>query len=121
MRHNKTVKDGTEPHHAPRTSKAAGFSVLAVVLSGGASGALAWTVALPFDCVKTLIQKPTPPNEGKRSAWSVVRSHYAHGGLRSFYSGWIPTILRAFAVSGIRFLVYESTAQCLNKLWEKHS
>ena len=143
------------------TEAAADFSVLAVVLSGGTSGALAWTVALPFDYVKTLIQRPQEPEthahgaragpgsrtgagaaagagagagaragagagvgaEGgvvpKRSAWSVVRMHYARGGLRSFYSGWIPTILRAFVVSGIRFLVYESTAQWLNKVWKK--
>lgn len=94
-----------------------GFPLLPIILSGGTSGALAWTVALPFDCVKTLIQKPDNDQKPKVRAWEVVKQQYAYGGVKAFYSGWIPTILRAFAVSGVRFLVYESTVHWLNGVW----
>lgn len=96
-----------------------GFSPLPIILSGGTSGALAWTVALPFDCAKTLIQQPMEDKD-KGNKLAVLKAHYTRLGIRGFYSGWIPTIMRAFAVSATRFLVYESSLFGLNKLWKKH-
>lgn len=100
------------------SSSSPSFSPLPVILSGGTSGAIAWTAALPFDCAKTLIQQP-PGNDEKISAVKVVKEYYAQNGLRGFYNGWVPTILRAFAVSGVRFLVYESTVHFLSNFWEQ--
>lgn len=100
------------------TDNATGFHPLSVILSGGISGALAWTAALPFDCIKTLVQQENyVTGDGKVGP---VRAHYTKYGVKGFYSGWVPTILRAFAVSGIRFLVYEGTVHGLNNFWQKY-
>jgi solute carrier family 25 carnitine/acylcarnitine transporter 20/29 len=105
--------------HLSTDPASSSFSPLPVILSAGVCGALAWTSALPFDCAKTLIQQETngPGNANK----GVVKEHYRKFGLRGFYSGWIPTILRAFAVSATRFLVYESTLYWLNNFWKKRN
>lgn len=106
-----------EPDPNSPSSSPPGFSPLPIILSGGTSGALAWTAALPFDCAKTLIQQDSA-NAKKVTNWSILRRHYAEHGVRGFYSGWIPTILRAFAVSAIRFLTYESSLFTLNNFWK---
>jgi len=83
------------------------FSPIPIILSSGLAGAVSWTVVLPLDCAKTLIQQPM--EEGKKiSKWEILKTHYSKFGTHGFYSGWFAVVSRAFVVSAIRFLVYES-------------
>jgi solute carrier family 25 ornithine transporter 2/15 len=76
-------------------------------LSGGFAGMLGWAVAMPFDVPKTNVQ----------SRWDtkVVGSYFPQmitiakeRGLRGFYSGLGPTLLRAFPANAALFLGVET-------------
>ena len=84
----------------------------AVPLAGGISGAVAWTISFPLDCVRAgvqgrdLMSSSTTKNG---TAMQVFRQLVATRGLRGLYAGVTPSILRAFLVSGTRFSAYETT------------
>ena len=82
---------------------------IAIPISGGISGALAWFVSFPLDCIKAGIQgqkieKGTLP---KVKGAEVARMLWQNKGIRGLYSGITPTVFRAFLVSGSRFSAYE--------------
>jgi solute carrier family 25 carnitine/acylcarnitine transporter 20/29 len=76
--------------------------------AGGLSGAIAWAVSFPLDCVRAGVQgRRNLFEEG--NAWQVFRKLLATKGLRGLYAGVSPSIVRAFIVSGTRFSAYEGT------------
>lgn len=78
---------------------------VAVPVAGGCSGALAWFVSFPLDCVRAGTQgQPLPPT---KSAWSVCQTLLQERGIRGLYSGASASVARAFLVSGSRFSAYE--------------
>lgn len=93
----------------------------AIAVAGGLSGACAWFVSFPLDCIKSVIQgRPfTGANDGssgtRSSAWRVARDLYAARGVSAFYAGVLPSIARAFLVSGTRFSAYEGTLAALRE------
>ena len=81
---------------------------LAVPIAGGISGAWAWFVSFPLDCVKAGVQgqnvSSSYPNKG---AIQVFQNLWKTKGVRGLYSGVTPSIARAFLVSASRFSAYE--------------
>lgn len=78
---------------------------VAVPVAGGCSGALAWFVSFPLDCVRAGVQgQPLPAN---KSAWTICRELIQDRGIRGLYSGANASVARAFLVSGSRFSAYE--------------
>lgn len=81
---------------------------IVIPVAGGLSGAIAWTVSFPLDCVRAGVQ-------GRRdllshmSAGHVFMDLIRSKGLRGLYAGVTPSIVRAFLVSGTRFSAYETT------------
>eukprot|EP01094_Clydonella_sp_ATCC50884_P021505 TRINITY_DN4759_c0_g1_i1.p2 TRINITY_DN4759_c0_g1~~TRINITY_DN4759_c0_g1_i1.p2 ORF type:complete len:134 (-),score=54.56 TRINITY_DN4759_c0_g1_i1:50-451(-) len=97
----------------------------AIAAAGALSGATAWFLSFPLDCIKTRIQgmpsadlarriegRPLP-RTGPYSAVRVARLMFASHGLSAFYSGVIPSVLRACIVSGSRFSAYELALRVL--------
>ena len=80
---------------------------IAVPISGGISGAFAWFVSFPLDCVKAGIQSQAFEKDIKPKAKDVAKSLWRTKGIRGLYSGVTPTLIRAFLVSGSRFSAYE--------------
>jgi Mitochondrial carrier protein len=77
----------------------------AVPVAGGCSGALAWMVSFPLDCVRAGVQgQPLPKTQ---SGYGVLVTLIKTRGIRGLYSGASASILRAFLVSGSRFSAYE--------------
>jgi hypothetical protein len=128
----------------------------AIPLSGGLSGACAWFVSFPLDCVKSGLQgrpfsvavsRAAADSAGMSSAaansastasrvlasqptsamsvggsggdsggaFRVARHLFATRGIGGFYAGIVPSIARAFIVSGTRFSAYEATMWALKK------
>ena len=106
----------------------AGWGVTSTIFAGGIAGCASWTVVYPLDVIKTNIQTATlktPTHEAleKAAAGSTSVGHtkaaqplgltgtatrlYRQGGPGAFFRGLAPTLLRAFPVNGITFLVYE--------------
>lgn len=80
------------------------FPVL--LLCGGTTGAIVWTVMFPVDVVKSILQaspKPIP-----RSMLSVARQHYAAEGLRGFWKGLSAAIIRSFPAHGVVLATYST-------------
>lgn len=78
-----------------------------LLLSGGIAGSASWLICQPLDVVKSCVQSQGFANE--RTAWQLTKAHYAAEGAHYFLKGFGATMLRAFPVSAVTFLVYEKT------------
>lgn len=85
---------------------------LHLLLAGGIAGSASWLVCQPLDVVKSCVQSQGFVNE--RTAWQLARDHYATEGAHYFLKGFGATMLRAFPVSAVTFLVYEKTMQFMS-------
>jgi hypothetical protein len=85
-------------------------SPLTQFLSGGICGIMCWLVVFPLDLVKTLIQKEIlHPNPTYKNAKQCVQDIYTRNGVAGFYRGITVTLIRAFPIHSLNFLVYEQT------------
>lgn len=82
-------------------------------ISGGLAGVVAWVATFPLDTIKTQIQAST--SKRAPSILETARSVYHSGGLKSFFVGVGPTIVRAIPVNAVLFLVFELTKDSLMK------
>ncbi|OAD72993.1 hypothetical protein PHYBLDRAFT_113141, partial [Phycomyces blakesleeanus NRRL 1555(-)] len=81
-------------------------------MAGGCCGVLSWLVVFPVDLVKSVIQKDVLKSkvQGFRECASdIVRRE----GIRGLYKGLSITLIRAFPIHSLNFLVYE---QVLRKI-----
>lgn len=78
----------------------------AIPVAGGLSGAVAWTVSFPLDCVRAGVQGRKDLGTPLR-AMDVFRDLIQRKGVRGLYAGVSPSIARAFLVSSSRFSAYE--------------
>mmetsp|Transcript_15426 Transcript_15426/g.29097 ORF Transcript_15426/g.29097 Transcript_15426/m.29097 type:complete len:301 (+) Transcript_15426:147-1049(+) len=101
-----TEKDVDKNHISPWT----------VPIAGGVSGAWAWFVSFPLDCIKAGVQGQDLSRldaSGKKGTWQkrksmdVLKGLLRTKGWKGLYSGVTPSIMRAFIVSGSRFSAYE--------------
>lgn len=88
------------------------LSPLAVLVSGGSAGSVAWSVVFPFDLVKSRMQ-----TGGTDSLPACLRRILREEGLRGFYPGWSAAVLRAFPANGALFVGYELTRKLMARLW----
>ncbi|KAJ1993771.1 hypothetical protein GGI25_000913 [Coemansia spiralis] len=80
------------------------------MLAGGTCGVVSWLLIFPVDLVKSTIQsqvlKPSDTQEFK-SSWQCMRSIYSRLGLVGLYRGVSVSLIRAFPIHGLNFVVYE--------------
>lgn len=81
---------------------------IAEVISGGSAGVLSWVFVIPIDVIKTRVQY-----DGGTTMQSA-RSIYSQSGVRGFFRGAFPCIIRAFPVNAVTFLGYEETLRFMN-------
>ncbi|KAJ3343110.1 Nucleolar RNA helicase 2 [Gonapodya sp. JEL0774] len=83
-----------------------------IVLAGGFAGVVGWAVTYPLDVVKTRIQSTyVPDGHGTRQGHrvqgtgvlSMIRTIYSTEGIRSFFAGLSPTLIRAVPVNAATF------------------
>ncbi|KAG0174550.1 hypothetical protein DFQ30_003968 [Apophysomyces sp. BC1015] len=78
--------------------------------AGGVCGILCWLVVFPVDLVKSLMQKEIlAPQPMYKNASACVRDIYHQRGMAGFYRGVTVTLMRAFPIHSLNFLVYEQT------------
>ena len=67
---------------------------------------------MPLDVVKSKLQADAA---GKvyRGFWDCAQKVYTTGGMRAFFTGYIPMAVRAFPVNAVTLMVY---SECLNRL-----
>lgn len=97
------------------TSKDGGFNPLTVMVAGGIAGIANWVVAIPADVVKSRIQSA---RKGEATGiGAVVASLYREEGIKGFFRGLGPVMLRAFPANAACFLGVELSVRFLNKLF----
>ncbi|KAL7319385.1 hypothetical protein PS15m_002524 [Mucor circinelloides] len=101
-------------------NKSASAGPLTQFLAGGICGVMCWIVVFPLDLVKTLIQKEIlSVNPTYKSAMDCVRDIYKQNGLSGFYRGITVTLIRAFPIHSLNFLVYEQTLSLVKRIHQK--
>lgn len=102
-----------------RTSRRTRSCSWAIPIAGGISGAFAWFVSFPLDCIKARLQSQTLPRiqtKSRNEPPQVIKKFGSLDALKillktkgwtGFYSGITPSIMRAFIVSSTRFSAYE--------------
>ncbi|KAJ8605907.1 hypothetical protein CTAYLR_004181 [Chrysophaeum taylorii] len=79
-----------------------------VVTAGTAAGVAYWTLALPFDSIK--------------SYQHVYGGSFAAAAIATrarLFAGWFPTILRAAPMNAVSFLAFTTTRDFLHTCWER--
>ncbi|CAI5756668.1 unnamed protein product [Candida verbasci] len=83
-------------------------------LFGGLSGYSLWIGIYPIDVIKSKLQTDSLKNSKYNSSISVIKDIWKLNGIKGFYKGFIPTILRAAPANGATFAVFELTMRLLN-------
>lgn len=76
---------------------------------GGCAGYSVWMTAYPFDVVKSKMQTDAldPAKRQFSSTIDCFRKTYLASGVKGFFRGFVPTILRAAPVNASTFYAFE--------------
>ncbi|POM75634.1 Mitochondrial carnitine/acylcarnitine carrier protein [Phytophthora palmivora] len=86
---------------------------LKLMMAGGIAGMLSWVVSMPQDVVKSCVQSQSLEGE-QMTMTQIARTRMQQEGPKFFFKGFSATMLRAFPVSAVTFLVYEKTMQFMS-------
>ncbi|KAJ3038771.1 carnitine transporter [Rhizophlyctis rosea] len=95
--------------------KADGMHAGAVLLAGGLAGVANWTVCIPIDTVKSRYQSGRTPH-GTSALRTIFRDIWAEAGVKGFFRGLGPTLLRAFPASAAFFFGVETSTKFMDKI-----
>jgi solute carrier family 25 carnitine/acylcarnitine transporter 20/29 len=88
--------------------------VVATFCAGGLAATALWLVAFQFDTVKNkMAAQPDTPDRPYPTVRSAFVKTYQAEGLRGFYRGFLPCMLRSFPTNGAAFLAIEATQRWL--------
>ena len=76
------------------------------LVGGAAAGVACWSLALPMDVVKSVVQA-APLSHASPSIASAVSCVYQRAGIRGFWAGAAPCLLRALPTNAVTFFVFE--------------
>ena len=73
------------------------------MIAGSIAGVIFWSAVYPFDVVKSTLQSDAIVKSERhyKGTWDCFRKLYADGGLRSFYRGLTPCVLRAIPANAV--------------------
>jgi solute carrier family 25 carnitine/acylcarnitine transporter 20/29 len=89
-----------------------------LLLAGGCGGTAYWLSSFPADNVKSSIQADEPRKSQRkfRNVWDCARQLYAEGGVRRFYRGLTPCLIRSFPANAACFYAYEKSLQFMDRI-----
>ncbi|KAF3917658.1 Mitoferrin [Arthrobotrys entomopaga] len=91
------------------------LSLPAIIAAGGAAGIAMWVSIFPVDTVKSRLQSA----EGKVTVGGVVREIYGKGGIKAFFPGLTPALLRAVPANAATFVGVEWAHKAMRKMFDK--
>lgn len=83
------------------------------LVAGAVAGIMGWIATFPSDVLKTRLQAGTitgadaDTDTGLGSSWRTARKMYAESGIRVFWRGLVPTLVRAVPVNMAVFGTFE--------------
>jgi hypothetical protein len=87
----------------------------ATVAAGGIAGVAMWGTVLPIDSAKTRIQAARPGDKYDVRLLQALKIAWLEGGIKSWWAGLGPTILRAFPANAAQWLVWEASLHILRQ------
>ena len=82
-----------------------GLGLSGSLLAGALTGIISWTVAFPFDCLKSRIQADNPLNRKYSTSLDVLRMTLKEEGHSALWRGLTPCLVRSVPVCAILFTV----------------
>ena len=82
------------------------------IVAGAMGGVMYWAMLFPADTAKSMIQT----QEERMSIGAAVKQLYQKGGIKYFYRGLTPTLLRAAPANAAVFGCYEISASLINDM-----
>ncbi|KAL7665099.1 Carrier protein YMC1, mitochondrial [[Candida] zeylanoides] len=83
-------------------------------LYGGLSGYTLWFAIYPVDVIKSKLQTDSLSAPRYRGSVDALKDIWKGQGIRGFYRGFAPTILRAAPANGATFAAFEVTMRLIN-------
>lgn len=83
-------------------------------LFGGLSGYTLWIAIYPVDVIKSKLQTDSLTLPKYKSSLDVIKDITKSSGIKGFYRGFIPTILRAAPANGATFAAFEITMRFIS-------
>lgn len=99
----------------PVTGKTGQLSLTAVMAAGATAGVAMWLPVFPVDTVKSRLQSMP----GKPTLSGVVSSLYRGGGIKAFFPGFAPAIMRAIPANAATFLGVELAQKAMGSFLDK--
>jgi len=90
-----------------------GYNQFELLMAGGLAGVACWLPAIPQDVIKSRAQ--TAGVKAREAAREIYKLH----GMKGFFRGFGPTVIRAFPANAVTFVVYETIMKNLKKLNNK--
>lgn len=90
-----------------RGSHGSPLSMGSLLLAGGVAGAIFWAFVYPADVIKSMIQVDDYQHPKYTGTLDAFRKVFKEQGLRGFYCGFGPAMIRSFVANAVCFLVYE--------------
>lgn len=84
----------------------------ATLLSGAVAGVCYWCCALPFDSLKARMM--AAPEGLRPTLRGTAAALYAEAGVRGFWRGLAPALLRAVPTNAVTFLTFDAVMRVLN-------
>lgn len=85
------------------TPEGTSMSLTAIVIAGGTAGTAMWIPVFPVDTIKSNLQM----SDTRQSIGQVTKKIYAKGGIKGFFPGLGPALLRSFPANAATFLGVE--------------
>ena len=88
-------------------------------MAGGVAGVAYWGMIYPLDIVKSTLQVQNLKKE-EREIWGFIKCTkqiYSKGGIKAFFPGFTPCIIRAFIGNAACFVCYEQSKKIMNKMF----
>lgn len=104
------IAEDIKRHHISRSD----IEPWKLCLYGGLSGYTLWTSIYPVDIIKSKMQTDSLTGAKYKNSISVVKDIFHKQGIKGFYKGFLPTILRAAPANGATFAVFEITMRLLD-------
>jgi solute carrier family 25 carnitine/acylcarnitine transporter 20/29 len=83
-------------------------TIFNTLMAGGLAGCTSWIVNMPADYIKSRLQSDSIERPKYHGIVDCAKKSYAaHGTLKVFYTGLVPTLVRAFPVHATILLSYE--------------
>ncbi|KAJ1732091.1 hypothetical protein LPJ61_002216 [Coemansia biformis] len=92
------------------------------MLAGGTCGVLSWLLIFPVDLVKSTMQSQVLLPGGTpafATPWQCLRDIHARLGMSGLYRGISVSLIRAFPIHGLNFVVYEWTRSAICRLADR--